>query len=103
MIKMVKTVKIPLPELQFPVSISLFIIISMCYSILHYYISADSRKKGHQGGAIIRAHCSIKKGHYVPSKKGTLFHQKRTLLNRVQVTCFEHFKTVRTFTSKVMT
>ena len=35
-------------------------------------ISADSRKKGHQGGAIIREHCSIKKGHTISSKMGTL-------------------------------
>ena len=57
--------------------------------------SADSRKKGQQGGAIIRAHCSIKKGHSVRSK--------RALLNRVQDTCFEHFKPIRTFTSIDMT
>ena len=61
-------------------------------SVMH---SADSRKKELQGGAIIKAYCSIKRGLSVASK--------RALLNQVQDTCFEHFKPVRIFTSIIMT
>ena len=57
-------------------------------------LSADSRKKGPQGGVIIRAYCSIKKGHCVPSEKGTLKSCSKYI--------FGHFQPVRIFTSIVM-
>ena len=58
--------------------------------------SADSRKKGQQGGTITRAYCSIKKGHSIPSKKDTLKSCSR-------YKCFEYFQPVRIFTSMVIT